>query len=41
MKNGIITIPAAAGDGIPIKVLLCSLVFSILNLANLNAAQTI
>ena len=30
IKKGIITIPAAAGDGIPINVLLCSLVFSIL-----------
>ena len=38
---GIIIIPAAAGEGIPTKVLDCSFMFSILNLANLNAAQTV
>ena len=38
---GIIIIPAAAGEGMPTKVLDCSFMFSILNLANLNAAQTV
>ena len=33
--------PAAAGEGMPTKVLDCSFMFSILNLANLNAAQTV
>src|SRR5210317_271329 len=35
------TIPAAAGEGIPKKFFVCSLRFSILNLANLRAAQTV
>ena len=34
-------IPAAAGDGIPKKFVACTLRFSILNLANLSAAQTV
>ena len=38
---GIITMPAAAGEGIPKKVVDFSFMFSILNLANLNAAQTV
>tara|TARA_B100000900_G_C20206026_1_gene563836 strand:+ start:422 stop:541 length:120 start_codon:yes stop_codon:yes gene_type:complete len=38
---GIITMPAAAGEGIPKKVFDCSFMFSILNLASLKAAQTV
>tara|TARA_B100001250_G_C19344447_1_gene590496 strand:+ start:363 stop:527 length:165 start_codon:yes stop_codon:yes gene_type:complete len=38
-NNGINTIPAAAGEGMPKKVLEGEVKFSILNLASLKAAQ--